>query len=205
VPTTWVVKLGGSLADSGLLPSWLETLVEAKIVLVPGGGPFADRVRWAQARWGFDDTTAHAMAILAMKQYGLMLSGICPKFRTAVDVGGLAAALATGRSAIWLPDPAAIDEREVPASWDVTSDSLAAWLARKAGATHLLLVKSAAIPSGEFRAEALAAEGLIDTAFPRFTAGATFETWLCRREDHDRLGEGLGNPETVFTRVIHGH
>jgi aspartokinase-like uncharacterized kinase len=205
VPITWVVKLGGSLADSALLPCWLEALAKTKVVLVPGGGPFADRVRWAQARWSFDDVTAHAMAILTMKQYGLMLSGMCPKFLTTADADGLAAARATGRSAIWLPDPVTIDAQEVPASWDVTSDSLAAWLARKVGAAHLLLVKSAAIPSGSAHAEALAADGLIDAAFPRFTAGAAFEIWLCRREDHGRLSEGLSNPEAVFTRVIRDH
>jgi aspartokinase-like uncharacterized kinase len=133
----------------------------------------------------------------------LMLSGLCPKFRMAADTDGLAAVLQAGGSAIWLPDPEAIDTREVPASWDVTSDSLAAWLAGKVGAAHLLLVKSAEILPGESRAATLAVEGLVDTAFPRFTAGAAFETWLCRREDHGRLGEGLRNPGAVFTRVIH--
>ena len=37
---------------------------------------------------------------------------------------------------------------DIPESWDVTSDSLAVWLARKLGVPRVLLVKSAALPAG---------------------------------------------------------
>jgi len=202
VPTPWVIKLGGSLHASEHLPRWLHALADSGAVLVPGGGPFADAVRTAQTHWGFSDHAAHAMAILAMRQYGLMLGDLSPGFAVSSDIAGLAAALAVGRSALWLPDPAAIPEAEVPASWAITSDSLAAWLARKLGVEHLLLVKSAGIPTGEFGVQAAAARGWIDAAFPAFLAGGGLGAWLARPDQHTRLGLGLREPRTVFTPIV---
>ena len=75
----WVVKLGGSLARSEALRGWLAVLARAgrgRAVVVPGGGRYADAVRAEQQRWGFDDSTAHSMALLAMDQYGHQLAAI---------------------------------------------------------------------------------------------------------------------------------
>ena len=204
MPTRWVVKLGGSLHDSDHLPRWLDALADSGAVLVPGGGPFADAVRSAQARWGFGDSAAHRMAILAMRQYGLMLQDLNPEFAACGDIEGLTALMATGRTTIWLPDPDTLPTREVPATWEVTSDSLAAWLARKIGADHLLLVKSAVLPEGEFSAGHAVAQGWIDSAFPTFLAQGGFEASLCGRNDHSRLREGLREPHAAFTRIVPG-
>src|SRR5215510_16371000 len=67
-----VVKLGGSYAHAAELKPWLAAIAACAghVVLVPGGGPFADAVREAQARMGFDDRVAHRMALTAMAQYG---------------------------------------------------------------------------------------------------------------------------------------
>ena len=70
-----IVKLGGSLAFSEVLIDWLRALASCAghVVIVPGGGPFADAVRVTQHRMGFDDRTAHHIALLAMEQYGRAL------------------------------------------------------------------------------------------------------------------------------------
>jgi len=201
VPITWVVKLGGSLAESDALPFWLETFADANVVIVPGGGPFADQVRSAQQRWSFDDQTAHAMALLAMGQYGLMLKGLCPKLGIASDVGALRTSIESGRSVVWLPDLSLMNDSEIPASWDVTSDSFAAWLAERLNALNLLLVKSAAISSDNVSYSGLVAQGMVDAAFERFSADAAFATWICHRQDHPRVWEGLREPCNVFARV----
>jgi aspartokinase-like uncharacterized kinase len=203
VGTPWVIKLGGSLSGSERLRGWLEALAEAGVVIVPGGGPFADQVRTTQSRWRFDDRTAHAMAILAMAQYGSMLAGICPKLRLAAGFDELNAAVEAGGSAVWRPDPAQLPEMEVPASWEVTSDSLAAWLAGRLGAGRLLLAKSAEIPKGEIQVAQCVAVGWVDPAFPRFLEKSACEAWLCGPEACLRLSYGLRHPESLFTQVIH--
>ena len=73
-----VVKLGGSFAFSKHLRDWIEALAACagRVVIVPGGGPFADAVRSAQPRMGFDDAAAHHMALLAMEQCGRALASL---------------------------------------------------------------------------------------------------------------------------------
>lgn len=175
-----VVRLGGSLAFSPLLQPWLRAISAARgdVVIVPGGGPFADAVRAAQPKMGFDDRAAHAMALHAMAQFGIALASI------GADFGlGLAAEPATierlssaGRIPVWSPLPMLRDAPEVPETWSVTSDSLALWLATKLKARSLLLVKARAVAPGASVA-ALVAEQLVDSSFPDFLAryaGAVF-------------------------------
>lgn len=193
----WVVKLGGSLADWPDLRRWLRLLVEVRavdVVLVPGGGPFADQVRAAQARWRFDDVAAHRMAILAMEQYGLMLAsmsrgGIAP----AATPARMRAVLASGATPVWAPAAMsaadAAGKREVAESWDMTSDSLAAWLAASLRADHLVLVKSARPPGGDLRT--LVRRGLVDRAFPRYAAAGRFGVSVVWREDRARMRRAL--------------
>jgi len=197
----WVVKLGGSLADSESLIPWLQALARTDAVIVPGGGPFADQVRKAQARWRFDERTAHDMAVLAMRQYGLMLAGL-GGLRTGTSAAELKAGIRKGQATVWLPLPENLGAAGIPASWDVTSDSLAAWLAGQLGARHLLLVKSVASPGAEVGCEGLITDGIIDPAFGSFGTGAHFQCWLCGRDDHHALADALQSPSRYFTRII---
>ena len=85
-----VIKLGGSHAFAPHLRDWLAAIAgcAGSMVLVPGGGPFADLVRDAQARIGFDDDAAHRMALLAMAQYGCALASLNAQFTLAECKGG---------------------------------------------------------------------------------------------------------------------
>jgi aspartokinase-like uncharacterized kinase len=168
-PAMWVVKLGGSLHDAPALGRWLHHLATAPgppRIVVPGGGPFADTVRESQPKLGFDDLVAHRMAILAMQQFGIALQALEPALGVAETDDELRAAAAS----VWLPWQLA-GGAAVEASWNVTSDSLACWLATRLAAPTLILVKSAPVPSGTYPALKLVAAGLLDTAFPGF-AGA---------------------------------
>lgn len=199
----WVVKLGGSLALSPVLPLWLAALAACPVVIVPGGGLFADAVRVVQQRWGLDDGLAHDLAITAMSQYGRILKGLCPSLAAADDLALLQRLVAQGKTAIWLPQASQVAaDARVQASWNVTSDSLAAWLAGQLGAVRLLLIKSAAPPAGSCDTRTLAASGWIDPAFPGLTAGSSREMWLCGPEQHSNLCASLEQPGRFFTRLL---
>ncbi len=167
-----VVKLGGSLAGAPELAAWLEVLGRAggRAVVVPGGGPFADQVRAAQERWRFDDATAHHLAILAMELFGRMLAALQPGLMLAESRPDIERVLQEGGVPVWMPARMTLGRREIAESWEVTSDSLAAWLAGALGAGRLLLVKSAAPPAGDVPAGELVRRGLLDPAFPGFLA-----------------------------------
>lgn len=186
----WVVKLGGSLADyPDDLRRWLKALAEAgkgRMVIVPGGSFFADWVREAQKKWGFDDAAAHAMGLRAMEQYGLMLCGMQKDLIPTRTEAEIRKALQENQVPVWLPVQTLASE-DLPPSWDVTSDSLAAWLTKRLKAEHLVLVKSCVLPNGKVEAAELSKNGIVDVAFPSLIQGAAFDTWLLGRKDYSGI------------------
>ena len=63
-----LLKIGGSLEGTPLIAMALDHAVTTRrnIVIVPGGGRFADTVRANQNQHHFSDREAHRLAILAM-------------------------------------------------------------------------------------------------------------------------------------------
>jgi aspartokinase-like uncharacterized kinase len=188
-----IVKLGGSFSSSPQLGEWLDALADtdSSIIITPGGGPFADAVREAQGMMGFDDEAAHAMALLAMAQYAHALASLHGGFEVAGSLKAIDSVLARGKIPVWQPYPMALEDRSIPQTWCVTSDSLAAWLASRTDAWELILVKSVAPRKKSYTAEALVREGVVDPEFPRFLArwGAA-ACWL-GPEDFSSLRELL--------------
>jgi aspartokinase-like uncharacterized kinase len=178
-----VIKLGGSLEAAGTLADCLaaieRTFAGRAVAVVPGGGLFADRVRATQQHWRFDDSTAHRMAILAMQQMALLFNGLKPDWRIICRVAGFDRLPGTS---IWSPEPDELDRAGIPASWDVTSDSLAAWLAGRLSAAELILVKSAAIDAGASLAE-LAERQVVDRAFCAYVQDARFKITLINQQN----------------------
>ncbi|MCK9396101.1 MAG: uridylate kinase [Methylobacter sp.] len=174
-----VIKLGGSLSRSDALVNCLDAVEKnyqgRAAVIVPGGGAFADQVRLAQQYWRFDDNTAHHMALLAMQQMALMFKGLKQDFVIAPTVAAIRDQLGRQKIVIWSPDISELDKAGIRASWDITSDSLAAWLAKTLSATELILIKSAAIDAG-FSLHQLSEQDIVDKAFCDFVAEAAFTT-----------------------------
>lgn len=191
-----VVKLGGSLADWDGLPDLLAALPGLGVAVVPGGGPFADQVRTAQERWRFDQRTAHLMAIQAMTQFGRMLVALEPRMRAARSPDQVRTITLTGSSCIWLPDADDLaGQDDIPASWEVTSDSLAAWLAKRIDASDLILLKSCDITEPT-SIGALSEAGIVDRALPALAAEGRFTTWICPRDAFANLTR-TGSPEAA--------
>lgn len=189
----WVVKLGGSLLGHAELSSWLSVLGEfggGRIVVVPGGGPFADQVRKAQARVGFDDMTAHRMALKATEQYGLLITSRESRLQPAASVAEIHSALARDQVPVWFCYQMVSQDSTVPVSWDVTSDSLAAWLAMRLGASKLVLIKSFVINTDTLSLNDCCQSGAVDHAFPHFLSSQV-EVWLCGRGHCERFREAL--------------
>ena len=188
----WVVKIGGSLLGSPELERWLEIFVkfsDGKIIIVPGGGIFADTVREAQKLAKISDAAAHKLAVLAMDQFGHLLHSINPKLATAASECEIDERTWQHRAIVWLPSQMVLADDTIPQNWDVTSDSLAAWLAEKLHAKHLVLLKSSQhngskLNNGELALAEITKNGVVDFAFQNFIHNQLFSTWLLNKSDY---------------------
>jgi len=145
----WVVKLGGSLLEAGHLDAWLDWLrcraaASEPLLVVPGGGPWADAVRALQPVLGASDLTAHRQALLAMQQYGWLLLQRLP----AAQAWQAAATRPEAGLSVWLPEATHAGSLDCPADWRTSSDALALELALELDARGLLCVKSVSPMAG---------------------------------------------------------
>ena len=192
---TWVVKLGGSLCNDARLATWLDMLVDCgkgQVVIVPGGGPYADAVRIQQQRWQFSDAVSHRMALLAMDQFALQLKGMNPLLVITPTRAAIASAWSNNQVALWLPSAMVSSAAQIAATWDITSDSLAAWLARTLQAARLVLVKSCTIPLHATIDELVRSE-IIDREFTNMTRAAPFRIQIVSVSDIDQVCRDLAH------------
>jgi aspartokinase-like uncharacterized kinase len=137
-----VVKVGGALLDVPDAFEWaLGELAlaprDGSVLIVPGGGPFADTVRDVDRRMGLSDDAAHWAAVLAMNQYAHVLADRLPCASVVDDLD----TRLPGRLPVFAPYAWLRSHDQLPHSWDVTADSIAAYAARAVGARRLLLLK----------------------------------------------------------------
>lgn len=159
-----VVKVGGGvLAHPAHFAAVVEAVTEAaaryRLLVVPGGGPFADTVREVDRRIGLADDAAHWMAALAMDQYAHVLASRLAHGRLVCGAGEVAAALDAGALPVLAPFRWLREADPLPHSWEVTGDSIAAWIAGELGAPALVLVKPPAADAGR--------EDVVDAHFAR--------------------------------------
>jgi aspartokinase-like uncharacterized kinase len=184
-----VVKLGGGLlAHVEHFVAALATISVAatsrRLLIVPGGGPFADAVRDADRRLGLTDAAAHWMAVLAMDQYAHLIAGKLPRAVIVAEAQEIADALGAqpvGHVPVLAPYRWLRETDPLPHSWDVTSDSIAAWVAARVGARRLVLVK----PPGATDS------GLVDGYFAR-ALPAHVTPFIVPADRGDSLGTALG-------------
>ena len=191
----WVVKLGGSLMGSPALKGWLDALVEfgdGKVVIVPGGGVFADAVREAQKRAGISDAIAHDMALVAMDQYATLMTGINPNLVTAASELEIAERGWQHKAIVWKPSAMVLADEALPKSWDLSSDSIAAWLAAKLNAQHLLIVKSIEMPY-QPDLSGLVADNVVDACFSSVITNKLFNTWLLAKNDYAAITKTISH------------
>jgi aspartokinase-like uncharacterized kinase len=155
-----VVKVGGGmLARVGDLDAVLAEIGAASrawpLLVVPGGGPFANVVRDVDRQVGLPDDAAHWMAILAMDQYAQLIVSRLANSKLVSSPREILLALHDRCIPVLAPYQWMRDADPLPHSWDVTSDSISAWIAGQVGATRLVLVKP----------EGASASGIVDPCF----------------------------------------
>jgi len=214
-----VVKVGGSLEPhKSALTKLMRTLVRLapthKIIVVPGGGSFADKVREAASTYNLSDEVAHRMAILAMDQYGLLLSCLAERCTYTYSLTEAKEEASKGSVPIYLPSRELLFDQSLEASWGVTSDSIAAYTAWRCSSALLVLLKdvdgvftadpkkdSGAKLIRSISASALHGYGCVDKALPIYIQRFNIVCWVLNGLKCGRLRSLLTIGKTVGTKI----
>ena len=210
-----VLKVGGSLGRGAGLAGLGRMLGELagrhRLLVVPGGGVFADLVREQYRIYRLGETAAHRMALLAMDQFGYLLAEVVPGGITTPDLGVARQVAARGGLPILLPASLLIEVDPLPNSWQVTSDSLAAWIAGRVGAPRFVLLKDVdglfqnSVTDRIYDVLSVAAlathRGGVDETLAAVLAGLDLETWVINGRQPERLAQLLATGATVGTRI----
>ncbi len=219
-----VVKIGGGLAgvhgDAALrrlCGTVAEVAARHPLLIVPGGGQFADLVRDHDSRFSLRPSISHHMALLAMDQFGLVLSELIPGAERCDDPADAVVRAAQGRATVLAPIAAAVRASALPHSWEVSSDSIAVWCASAAGAARAVMVKPVdglcrewpgdRAPCLELTADELdllLREGRcagVDRYLPTVIREARLEVWVIGGAHPERLVELLDRGSTEGTQL----
>jgi aspartokinase-like uncharacterized kinase len=195
----------------------LSALAKTHIItIVPGGGEFADTVREFDKRYNLSDAVAHKMAILAMDQYGLLLSSITPNSYISYSLEEISNPM-KGSLPILLPSKLIFHKDPMEHSWDVTSDTIAAYIAQLLHAEKLMVVTDV---DGIFfqdpkksldvkLVEDLSAKELlgwnrrtsVDKALPKMLLETNLDTYVVNGRYPKRIRLILKNRKTVCTHI----
>lgn len=185
-----VIKLGGSLFDLPDLGSRLLRFLNgqtfARPVIIPGGGRFADEVRRVDELLGLGDDLAHELGVRTLSLTSRLIAGLSERFQLATSPDQLSSIWEAGLLPVLDIAELTLQHSPLPASWAVTSDSIAAWVCSLHEESQLVLVKS--VPLGGSPSLSDAAElGLVDGYFPNAASGLQHLSWCNLRDAAPRL------------------
>lgn len=193
---SWAIKIGGSLYNSKFLVQWLDAISKCSnknIVVIPGGGPFADQVRLADEKFNLDQGSSHSMAVMAMQQFGSLLASQCVGLTTARSTEQIFQAWSESKAVIWEPYEMVRDRCTLDKTWDITSDSLAVWLASILEIKNLLLIKSSKQVLETTNLEIFAKNGCIDPALQKLANSCQVDIHVSHKSKAYNLYELLSS------------
>lgn len=181
-----VLKLGGSLLLRPDLPSRLRKVLSelegVRRLIVVGGGTAADVVRdWSRIHQ-LPEESAHWLAVNSLSLTRDLIQRLMPELRKVVSPHEGERSWRESNAPLLLDIDSFLRQLEptdaspLPHTWDVTSDSIAAWAAARWSADELLLLKSADLEPG-VTINAACQAGLIDDHFPNVAAQIPRISW----------------------------
>lgn len=137
----WIVKIGGSWLKNPSLPSLLikiKKICNKEIVIVPGGGSFADSIRDVSDKTKMSEKLANKLALKSTELFAEYLKELDNDLCLIDNPRNFK----KEKICIWLPSKKLSQNNSFKNNWDSTSDSVAAWLANKIMAKGVIFIKS---------------------------------------------------------------
>jgi len=154
---TIIYKVGGSLLNQSTLTERLRGVLRlrpnASALIVAGGGATADIVRQWDRRHGLGEENSHWLALSSVKLNESLLLRLLPEARLVTSRSDAGKVWDSGNLPIVCAHKFTRQEEpysdiQLPHCWDVTSDSIAAWITLVWPADELVLLKSTSLTIG---------------------------------------------------------
>lgn len=123
----WVVKLGGSLFPDDAI-EFCKALAGKKVLIICGGGEFANKIREYDKEIKFSNSAAHKTAILCMDILGILLADKVEETKAVYSIEDAKKALDEGKIPVLLPSKLLEYIDPLEHSWNVTSDSISVYI-----------------------------------------------------------------------------
>ena len=144
----WIIKIGGSWLKNPKLPlliNFLQKFAKEKIVLVAGGGVFAETVRSVYTSNKMTEETGHILAMKATEIFAYYLKSINPK----ISITNKNTNFIKKNLNLWIPTEKLSFEKKFKKNWESTSDSIATWLYSNTKSKGVVFVKSLSFKNDE--------------------------------------------------------
>lgn len=200
----WILHLSSTLIGQPSLQAWLdlvERLGDGKVIIVPDAGDMLLSTQWALSKYevnALSNVTINRMVLRAMEQYGLLMRGLCSKLVEGHTELELAERGWQHRGILWMPTQMVQREQILIESDQTGAASLAAWLAHRLGAEHLVMVGDYKKPHLPIKKIVSDQSELLETHFDagfsemiQPQAKTAYKTWLLNAEHHPLFATGF--------------
>ena len=160
----WIIKIGGSWIDKVELNELITHLNEyskfENIIIVVGGGCFADAVRLVYSGNQMSEKTGHFLALKGTEMFAYIIKEINESILLTNNIESLK--VIDQKLKVWMPSEVLKNETSFECSWESTSDSVAAWLHSKVKSNGLVFVKSLIFKKKKYKLKHLQDKNVLD-------------------------------------------
>ncbi|MBW9222289.1 hypothetical protein KKP97_04490 [Methanothermococcus sp. SCGC AD-155-C09] len=207
-----IVKIGGSLTYfSEPLLNELKSFSNPKnkIIIIPGGGKFANVVRELDNNVKMKDRTSHKLALLSMDMMGIYFSELSD-IETVNTLYDAKEILQKKDIVILLPSKIVLSTDELPNSWEVTSDSVAAYIAKLLKLNKLIIATDVdgiydRYPEGKLlntiNAKSIKGFTSVDNYLKKLLLKHSIECFVVNGKYPNRVINILKNNKDIYTKI----
>jgi aspartokinase-like uncharacterized kinase len=172
------------------------------VLIIPGGGEFANTVRTVDNKYHLSDAAAHWMAILSMEQYAYFIADNS-KTKTTDNIE----AIDPGVSVL-LPYRLIKETDELEHSWNITSDTIGAWVAKKTNAAFIKVTDVDGVFEDDMLKISMTAEELalmgttcIDSSLADFLKNNKMNCVVVNGKHPERVIDAVIGKQTIATYI----
>tara|TARA_X000001036_G_scaffold439293_1_gene489864 strand:+ start:2510 stop:3121 length:612 start_codon:yes stop_codon:yes gene_type:complete len=166
----WIFKIGGSWISNPNLIKLLRLLKDLKseedLILVFGGGIFADSVRKVYANINMTEKTGNFLALKSTEIFSHLVNQMFSHTCLISDPNDLS--VKTEKLKIWMPSKTLKNEATFIKNWDSTSDSVAAWLHNRICSKGLIFIKSLTLKKKSYKLSYLKGKNVLDKNIDKY-------------------------------------